>query len=355
MSPPNPSAGSEVRLLDDLLGRAGLAQARPRHGRTLQQARSEALKQLTPHEPAGPCKPLTGSEITANGVHWFRTPGWEKIDWLWHGFSTRIGGSSRTYAVDGPQGELNLGFTREDDPEVVRRNRALMAEAISGSADTPIATLRQIHSNLVVVVRRADAGCIPLPKADGLMTADPGNLLGVQTADCTPVLVADRRRRVVAAFHAGWRGTVHRIVESGIGRMRLEFGSRPEDLLAAIGPCIRLCCYPVGEEVLSAFDSQFSYARELFVEIEATNPVRARYPAIFLNQRAPGHGVEPHRLHLDLVEANRRQLLASGVPPRSIRVVGGCTSCYPQLFFSHRASRGRTGRMMSVIGIRPAH
>ena len=99
------------------------------------------------------------------------------------------------------------------------------------------------------------------------MTDEPGLLLGIQTADCIPVLVADRRRRAVAAFHAGWRGTVKRIVENGIGRMRMEFGSRPEDLLAAIGPGILACCYAVGEEVLSEFESQFSYGTDLFREV----------------------------------------------------------------------------------------
>ena len=121
------------------------------------------------------------------------------------------------------------------------------------------------------------------------MTAEPGVLLGIQTADCIPVLVADRRRLAVAAFHAGWRGTVKRIVENGIGRMRMEFGSRPEDLVAAIGPGIGACCYAVGEEVLSEFESQFNYGAELFREVYDTDPVRTKYPMLFMTQRAPGH------------------------------------------------------------------
>ncbi len=108
------------------------------------------------------------------------------------------------------------------------------------------------------------------------MTDEPGLLLAIQTADCIPVLVADRKRRAVAAFHAGWRGTVKRIVEIGIGRMRLAFGSRPEDLVAAIGPGIGACCYAVGEEVLSEFESQFAYARALFREVYYADPVMAR-------------------------------------------------------------------------------
>jgi hypothetical protein len=266
-----------------------------------------------------------------------------------------------------------------DDPETVAQNRRLLAEAISGDTTTPLIALRQIHSNLVVL---ADAGReqprkagVPSSrgsqeavlaswggrdrssslgwKADGLMTDEPGLLIGIQTADCIPILVADRKRRVVAAFHAGWRGTVKRIVESGIGRMRLAFGSRPEDLTASIGPGIGPCCYAVGEEMLSSFESQFAYARELFHEVYDSDPIRTRYPMLFLTQRAPGHSDIGPSLHLDLAEANRRQLLAAGLKPRAIHLMGGCTSCRPELFFSHRASEGRTGRMMSVVGIRP--
>ena len=198
-----------------------------------------------------------------------------------------------------------------------------------------------------------DGSSSPGCKGDGLITAEPGLLLAIQTADCIPVLVADRKQRIVAAFHAGWRGTVQRIVELGVGKMRLEFGSKPRDLIAAIGPGIGACCYAIGEEVLSAFESQFTYGRALFQEIFDTDPVRTKYPMLFLTQRAPGHSPIGPSLHLDLIEANRRQLLDAGVKPGAIRVVGGCTNCRPDLFFSHRASQGHAGRMMSVIGLRP--
>jgi polyphenol oxidase len=249
-------------------------------------------------------------------------------------------------------GELNLGFTAEDGREAVAHNRRLLAEAVTGSPDTPLVPLRQFHSNLVVIADLADAGRDTPRKADGLLSAQPGCLIAVQTADCVPVLVTDRKRRVVGAFHAGWRGTAKRIVENGVGRMRLEFGSRPADLIAAIGPAIGPCCYAVGEEVLAEFESQFTYGRELFREVYDSDSLRQRYPMLFLNQRAPGHGPSGSRLHVDLREGNRRQLLACGVPARSIQEVGGCTQCSPDLYFSHRGSNGRTGRMMAVIGIR---
>lgn len=299
-------------------------------------------EELISEEPAPQCAP--------NGVQWLPVPGWN-LPWLWSGFSTRLGGLSRAYCVEDVPGELNLGFTDADDRQAVLRNRRLLAEAITGEEQTPLVTLRQFHSNLVVHSGAADSGRERPRKGDGLITDEPGFLLAIQTADCIPVLVADRKRQAVAAFHAGWRGTVKRIVESGVGRMRLAFGSRPEDLVASIGPGIGACCYAVGEEVLSEFVSQFHYASELFREVYDADPVRKKYPMLFLTQRAPGHSSIGPSLHVDLIEANRRQLLDSGLSLKSIRIVGGCTQCHAGVFFSHRASRGHTGRMMAVIGV----
>lgn len=184
-----------------------------------------------------------------------------------------------------------------------------------------------------------------------MMTTEPGLLLAIQTADCIPVLVADRKRRVIAAFHAGWRGTLKRIVERGVGQIRLEYGSSPEDLVAAIGPGIGSCCYAVGEEVRNEFESQFSYAGELFRQVVNYDPLKEKYPLSFLTARPPGR-TNP-ALHLDLVEANRRQLLDAGLNPGAISEVRECTSCHTGRYFSYRAERGFTGRMLSVIGIRP--
>ena len=105
--------------------------------------------------------------------------------------------------------------------------------------------------------------------------------------------------------------------------------------------------------MLSAFESQFAYARDLFHEVDDADEVRRKYPMLFLTQRAPGHSPIGPSLHLDLAEANRRQLLAAGLKSRAIHSMGGCTQCHRELFFSHRGSQGRAGRMMSVIGIRP--
>jgi YfiH family protein len=345
-SSPNFSS-RRVKAIDARYRETGLSHSA--RGKHVVQTSTDSLERATFEELRLPA-PLP--RRAANGVQWLPVSGWD-FSWLWSGFSTRFGGMSRAYCAEDAPGELNLGFTAADDRQIVLRNRHLLAEALTGNEQTPLATLRQFHSNLVVHATAADAARERPRKGDGLMTDEPGLLLAIQTADCIPVLVADRKRRAVAAFHAGWRGTVKRIVESGIGRMRLTSGSRPEDLIAAIGPGIGKCCYAVGEEVLSEFESQFSYARELFREVYDADPVRKKYPMLFLTQRAPGHSSIGPSLHVDLIEANRRQLLDAGLSPKSIRIVGGCTQCHSDLFYSHRASRGDAGRMMAVIGIRP--
>lgn len=287
-----------------------------------------------------------------NRLEVVRVPGWLKLPWLVHGFSTRSGGKTTVYNPDQPAGELNLGFSATDSRETVLANRRLFLAAVTQNAVVPLVTLKQIHSAVVLLVGKADAGEQALHKGDGMMTGEPGILLGIQTADCIPVLIADRKKRAVAAFHAGWRGTLKRIVENGIGRMHIEFGSRPEDLVAAIGPGIRACCYAIGEEVRMEFESQFSYAPELFCEVYDSNPIKEKYPLLFLTARAPGHSNIGPALHLDLVEANRRQLLDAGLSERNIFTQGDCTSCRRDRYFSHRADHGFTGRSLSVIGIR---
>jgi YfiH family protein len=187
---------------------------------------------------------------------------------------------------------------------------------------------------------------------DGLISAIPNLLLGIQTADCLPIILVDPKRRAVGVFHAGWRGTVQRIVEKGVGEMRRWFGSRPRDLKAAIGPGIHGCCYEVGVEVREKFESQFPYAAKLFREVEQSDPARERYPMLFLTARPPGHNDQAKKIFLDLVEANRQQLLGVGVPANSIEASPLCTNCRPDLLFSYRAEKGKTGRMMGVVGIR---
>ena len=255
-----------------------------------------------------------------------RVAAWAEYGWLRHGFSTRFGGRSKVYGDD----SLNVGWTREDDPALVGENRRLLVEAVGGTGRAT--TLRQMHGTRVHVVREAGPGYEDeqgraLLEGDGLATNVPGVLLGIQTADCVPVMLVDVDRRAVAVLHAGWRGTAAEMVRHGVERMRREYGSRPEAMVAAVGPSIGACCYAVGEEVRAAFAARFAYADELFAGDR-----------------------------LDLWEANRRQLLESGLPTEHVTVLAECTGCAHTLagerkYFSHRVDRGVTGRMMSLLEV----
>jgi polyphenol oxidase len=256
---------------------------------------------------------------------------WLGYPWLRHAFSTRPGGVSTPYGAP----SLNLGFTKEDDSASVRENRRRFTQAIAPT--TTLVVPRQIHSAIIRTVTTPDNTQTPEGKAtieaDGLITTLPNILLGIGTADCVPVLVADTRQRIVAAFHAGWRGSVARIVEQGLAQLRSTHNSHPSDLIAAIGPSIGACCYTVGDEVRTQFSVAFPYADALFSN-DLNNP------------------------HLDLWEANRRQLLQSGLDPSQITIVAQCTACTRdpnglRRFFSHRDENGHAGRMLNVIGIMP--
>jgi len=278
-----------------------------------------------------------------------RAANFSDLPGILHGFSTRLGGFSEAYGGN----QLNLGFTASDDRQAIERNRRVF---LSGLTDAnralPLITLRQIHSGLVRILKGKDRIPQKPQKGDGIITSHKNVLLGVQIADCVPVLVVDSKRGTLGAFHAGWRGTVKRIVERGVGSMRAVFGCRSEDLYAAIGPCIHACCYAVGEEVVDEFRSQFTYFKDLFSEVYDRDPIREKYPLLFLTARAPGHSNIGPQKHLNLVAANRRQLLDAGVPSDHICAAEECTSCRTDLLFSHRAEAGYTGRMMGVVGFR---
>ncbi len=249
------------------------------------------------------------------GVEIVRVSEWERYGWLRHGFSTRLGGCSEVYEG----GDLNLGFTREDARECVQENRRrFLREAVDGAG---LVTVKQVHG---AVVERVAGPAREAVEADGMVTAETGVALGILTADCVPVLVADTRLRVVGAFHAGWRGTAGGIVAKGVARMRSEFGATPEYMVAAVGPSIGACCYRVGEELWGKFE-----------------------PDLFASK--------DEGLWLDLWEANRRQLVDAGLAAEAVTVVGECTSCArvgkARKYFSHRAEKGVTGRAMAVIAV----
>ena len=283
-----------------------------------------------------------------------------EIPWLLHGFSTRQGGVTKEYGGQ----QLNLSFTPEDAPENVERNRQRLLRKLkaqdAAANPWPLLLLNQIHSAIIHRVYPASAAGAasvaayppaPALAGDGLITNTPRVLLGVKVADCFPVIVADRKRKAVGIFHAGWRGTAQRIVEKGIGEMRRQLGCDPQNLVAVIGPGIGPCCFEIGEEVENEFDSQFAYSKELFEDVFDSWSLKTKYPMLFLNQRAPGHGEPAMSRHLDLVKANWCQLLDAGLPSENIQSMNQCTACHTDLFFSYRKEHV-TGRMLAVVGIR---
>jgi purine-nucleoside/S-methyl-5'-thioadenosine phosphorylase / adenosine deaminase len=268
-----------------------------------------------------------------------------RLGWLVHGFSTRLGGESE---LNGSR-VLNLGFTDWDQRGRVEANRAKFLAALPARG-MDLVTPRQIHSDAIHMAATPPESA---PQADAVAARAPRLLLGVQTADCVPILLADTRHRAVAAVHAGWRGTLARIAAKTVGRMRMEFGTHPGDIVAALGPAIRRCCYEVGPEVAQAFAAQFPTAADWFdgpFAQLATGEEPLGLP--WLTMLPPGHTPPQPRVLLDLHAANRWQLLDTGVPAAQIAVSDLCTRCRADLLFSYRREGAKTGRMMAVIGVR---
>jgi YfiH family protein len=243
-----------------------------------------------------------------------------------HGFSTRRGGVSAP-----PFASLNLGPRTGDAPGAVRANRRRLLAAL-GLDGWPVLAPRQVHGADVAVVRageRAAAGGVV--EGDGVVTDARGVALMVLAADCLPILLHAPTRGVIAAVHAGWRGTAGGIAGQAVAAVRAAFGVAPAELQVALGPAIGRCCYEVGAEVLAA--------------VAAATPCP---PGTLWEPLPGGKGM------LDLGAANRAQLAVAGVPPDQIGALGECTACRTDRFFSHRREGGQTGRAAAVIALRPA-
>jgi len=305
-----------------------------------------STKTVTAKRSARKSRPDVGvriawTELSVRGVRILQVPALSKLPWLIHGFSTKPGG------VSDQNGErvLSLGFTEWDTKDNVLENRRRFQSAL-GASDLQLVSLKQIHSD---VIRLFDAAPSQSCQGDASVTNRPGLLLGVQTADCVPILLVDPKKRAVASIHAGWRGTLQRIVVKAIGQLQMHFKSKPGDLFAAIGPSIGGCCYEVGTEVATQFLSQFAEAPEWFDEFrtgDEPNPIQ------WLNMMPPGHQPPPKNVLLDLRKANRAQLLGAGVRASNIFVSGLCTACRRDLLFSYRKEGPQSGRLLSVIGLR---
>jgi polyphenol oxidase len=304
------------------------------------------------HPPRRPGKPPAPSrripptphnwlERSVKGVGILQVPEFAKFPWLIHGFSTAQGGVSPL----NDEKVLNLGFTDWDTSKNVQENRRLFQHALRAN-DFSLTPLKQIHSDLVRQIESKQSE--PL-FADASVTNNPGLLLAVQTADCVPILLVDPKKRAVAAVHAGWRGTIKRIVGKTVGHLQMHFGSNPRDLLAAIGPAIGPCCYEVGTDFAANFLSQFADAPAFFDEFrtgDEPNPIQ------WLNQMPPGHQPAPKNVFLDLRKANQSQLVAAGLRPSNIFTSNLCTADCPDLLFSYRKQGPNSGRQMAAIAIR---
>lgn len=283
-------------------------------------------------------KPPQIAGLDSAGFYWREHDGVRALicapleqDGFTNAFSTRLGGVSPM-----PEHSLNLAGFNEDTAENIYENRRRFLKLFTG--DWILTGCWQTHSADVRVVKNEnDAKPKPgiLGEAeycDSLISDTAKVLLAVKTADCVPVLFGDPATGAFAAVHAGWRGTSSSIIVRAIEQMRLAYGTKPENLRAAIGPAANVCCYEIGTDVIDAFKEQFDEANSLLA------PTRE------------GHA------RIDLQKANRNQLAGAGVSPDRIHVAPLCTMDRTDLFFSYRREKkryGRVGRLMAVIGRNP--
>ena len=247
-----------------------------------------------------------------------KVPRWDKYQGLLHGFMGRRGGKSH-----GVYAGLNTSYRVGDDPKTVSQNVCDLKLAV-GIHDGRIVTMRQVHGDNIVEVR--DRSLKEAGEADGMVTAEPEIFLSVLTADCVPLLFVAPKNKIVAAVHAGWRGTLAGIAEQTVRRFEQQYGVSPEELEVALGPAIGVCCYEVQDDV--------------------AKPLMKKWGSL----TTPSIQVRDGKSFVNLRRLNRDILRAAGVPGKQLYEVGPCTSCAAEEFFSYRRQRGETGRQMSFIG-----
>ncbi len=277
----------------------------------------------------------TDDQLSEAGFYWRELDGVRALicapledDGFVNGFSTRLGGVSEM-----PGSALSLAGFNDDAAENILENRRRFLKLFPG--DWALAGCWQVHGADIRVVHTA-AEAKPAENERGdtifcdvIVSDAKGVLAGVKTADCVPILLGDPATGAFAAVHAGWRGTLATAVVAAAERLAREYDARAENLRAAIGASAGPCCYEVGSDVIDAFTSKFPDGEKLFT---ATRP---------------GHAT------VDLLKANRDQLISSGVKPERIHTAPICTMCRTDLFFSYRKEKslhGKVGRLMAVVG-----
>lgn len=266
-----------------------------------------------------------------NGVEYLTFPAFSNTSMVEHLFSTRIGGVS-----EGIFSTMNLSFTRGDRKDAVLENYRRMA-GVLGCEMRDFVCSDQTHTTNIRLVTKEDSGKgVLTPKdyhdIDGLITQEPGLVLVTFYADCVPLYFLDPVKKAIGLAHSGWKGTVHRMGAEMVRAMEESFGSRPEDILTGIGPCICQDCYEVSEDVARQFLEEFKESKELD----------------FILAKGAAEG----KYQLNLVKANEVIFKESGILPEHISLSDICTCCNPEVLFSHRASQGKRGNLAAFLTLR---
>ena len=248
-----------------------------------------------------------------------------KIKFINHAFSTRLGGVS-----EGEFASMNMAFNRGDNPDAVTENYRRICESAGFEFDSLTASAQDHHTVVRALTRENRGVGIYKPRdmesVDGIMTNERGVTLVTYYADCTPLFFVDTENRAIALAHAGWRGTVGRIGEKVVKEMGERYGTKPENITAAIGPAISVCCYEVDLP-----------CAEHFLALTDLEPGKFVFPK------------EGGKFMIDLLETNRQILVAAGVKNENITISDLCTNCNSGLLWSHRATKGRRGTMSAFM------
>lgn len=266
-------------------------------------------------------------EREKDGVPYLSFPILEDTGIVDHGFSTRLGGVST-----GGCASMNISIHRGDDPAAVEENRRRIAAAIGVKPEKMVYS-NQTHTVNVARVTAGDAGQ-SLPETDGMITDEPGLCLVTFYADCVPLYFVDPVHRAIGLSHSGWRGTVNKMANVTVRKMQEAFGSRPEDIVAAVGPSICKDCYEVSGDVAAQFKENYdpSCWDSLFSQKEGQK--------------------ERDKYQLDLWKANEINLLEAGLLPEHIAVTNLCTCCNPDLLFSHRVLGWNRGNLSAFLALK---
>ena len=270
-------------------------------------------------------------------------------------FSTRKGGVSSR-----PFDSLNVSTQEGDHLENVAENIQIVCDQIAVEPES-LVSCNQVHGADVAIAESELPGQV---EADAIITSSGGIFPTIRTADCLPILAIDPVRKVAAAIHAGWRSTIQRITGKVIRTLTKEFGTRPADLITALGPSIRPCCYEVDHNVLEQFHNNLPWAESCTFTLEQLRRKQVPSeigPAVQIdlspNATAKPVPMKPTRpavssFRIDLARANYCELLTAGILSQNIFVTNLCTACHQDLFFSYRRDSQRTGRHIAVVGFR---